>query len=272
MAERTPENRITTYLNARTSNIESSPIEQVVKDVKQSVFFGMSPIADEEIRRIVSRWAMFHAVGLLVKPPACDSHAAPAPGPRPAPADSELVDAVKKAIATINNGVTLGKTGANVKLGVTGLTANLKSGEASVSAGVSWAGTLKLAATSGPVHFQGTLSKDKWELTLSFPQGTYIPDLSSLGNVFSEGERAVGKMADATRSLANVSDTSKIGALIKPHAAALQNAVEAARGIAGASDKGGPSFGFKVGSPQPGPGEQGIPNGVEGSVVFTYVF
>jgi hypothetical protein len=272
MADRTFEDRITTYLNSRRSNIESSSIEQVVKDVKQSVFFGMSPVADEEIRKTVSRWAMFNAVGLLVTPPAGSSAGTPAPGRRPAQSDSELVDAVKKAIATINNGVTIGKTGANVKLGVTGLTANLKSGEASVSAGVSWTGTLKLAATSGPVHFQGTLSKDQWELTLSFPQGTYVPDLSSLGKVFSEGERAVGKLVDATRSFTSVSDTGKIGALIKPHAAALQNAVEATRGVAGASEKGGPSFGFKVGSPQPGPGEQGIPNGVEGSVVFTYVF
>jgi hypothetical protein len=52
----------------------------------------------------------------------------------------------------------------------------------------------------------------------------------------------------------------------------FQEAVEAASGIAEANKKGGPSFGFKLGSPQPGPGEQGVPGGIEGSIVFTYVF
>ena len=164
------------------------------------------------------------------------------------------------------------KKGANVNIGVTGLTANLKKGDNAASFGLSWTGTLKLDAESGPFHFSGKLSKDKWEITLSFPQDTYIPDLSSLGRVFKDGENAIGKMAEATRSFNNINDANKIGALIKPHAAALQDAVEAASGIAKASKKGGSSFGFKLTSPEPGPGEQGIPSGIQGSIVFTYVF
>ena len=151
-------------------------------------------------------------------------------------------------------------------------TANLKKGDNSVSLGISWGGTLKLDAESGPFHFSGTLSNDEWEITLRFPEDTYIPDVSSLGKVFREGERAVGKMADATRSFNNLGDTGKIGALVKPHAAAVQDAVEAVSGIAKAPKKGGASFGFKLGSPEPGPGEQGIPRGIQGSAVFTYVF
>jgi hypothetical protein len=46
--------------------------------------------------------------------------------------------------------------------------------------------------------------------------------------------------------------------------------MEAAKGAAKA--KGGVSFGFKLGSPQPGPGEQNMPAGVQGTVVFSYVF
>jgi hypothetical protein len=60
--------------------------------------------------------------------------------------------------------------------------------------------------------------------------------------------------------------------LIKPHVTAVQDAVEAASGIAKASKTGGASFGFKFGSPDPGPGEPGIPKGVQGSIAFTYVF
>jgi hypothetical protein len=32
------------------------------------------------------------------------------------------------------------------------------------------------------------------------------------------------------------------------------------------------SFGFTVGSPDPLPGQQGIPPGVQGTIVFSYVF
>jgi hypothetical protein len=231
----------------------------------------MSPISDDEIRKVVVRWASIHAIGLVTRQPLAGPPASPGPG-TPSNSDSELVDAVKKAISTVNAGITLGKKGANVNIGVTGLTANLKTGDGSASLGLSWSGTLKLETESGPFHFSGTLSKDKWEITLSFPQDTYIPDLSSLTKVFKEGEKAVGKMAYATRSFNNISDAGKVGALIKPHAAAVEEAVTAASGIAKASKKGGASFGFSLGSPTPGPGEQGMPGGIQGTIVFTYVF
>ena len=268
-----PEDRITAYLYAHQASLQysDSTIDSVVKDVKLSVFYGMSPISDDAIRKVVAQWATFNAPGLLLKP---STVGAPAPGPGAPPSnpDSELIDAVKRAVSTVNGGVTIGRSGANVNIGVTGLTANLKNGDNSASLGISWGGTLKLDAESGPFHFSGNLSKDKWEITLSLPQDTYIPDLSSLGKVFTEGERAVGKMADATRSFNNISDAAKVGALMKPHLAAIQDAVDAVSGIAKASKKGGASFGFKLGSPDPGPGDQGIPRGVQGTVVFTYTF
>ena len=268
----TPEERIRQYLFTHKSKVELSSVDLVVKDVKLSLFYGMSPVSDEEIRKVVVGWAAVHAVGLVLRNPPTGPPVSTTPGAPSANSDSEFVDAVKKAISTISDPVTIGKKGANIKIGVTGLTANLKKGGQSASLGLSWGGTLNLDASSGPFHFSGNLAKDKWEITLSFPQDTYIPDLSSLGKVFSEGEKAIVRMADATRSLSDVSDARRIGALIKPHAAAVQGAVEATSGIAKASKKGGPSFGFKVGSPEPGPGEQGIPGGVQGTVVFTYVF
>jgi len=268
----TPEDRITTYLFANKSRIEFSTLDLVVKDVKLYVFYGMSPISDDDVRKIVSRWATINAIGLLIKPPAAGTPASTKPGSPSTPSDSEMIDTVKKAISTINDGVTIGKKGANINIGVTGLTTNLKKGDQSTLLGISWGGTLKLEAASGPFHFAANLSKDSWAITLSYPQDTYIPDVSMLREGFSRGERAIWEMAEATQSFNNISDVSKVGALIKPHAAALQGAVEAASGIARANKKGGPSFGFALGSPQPGTGEQGMPSGVQGSLVFTYVF
>lgn len=266
-----PQDQITKYLFANKSKVESLSLEQVVRQVRLSVFFSMPPIPDDEIKTVVSRWAMIHAVGMLVKLPPGSTAPGPIPPASPTP-ESELVSTVKKAITMVSEGVTLGPKGANLNLGVTGLTANLKQGEQALRLGVSWTGTLKLETESGPFHFSASLSPDKWELSLSFPQDTYIPDLSKLAKVFQEGERAVGQMAAATRSFSKVSDAGKVGAMIKPHAAAIQDAADAVSGLANASRKGGPSFGFKMGSPQPGPGEKGMPGGVEGYVVFTYVF
>jgi hypothetical protein len=247
-------------------------VDLVVKDVKLSLFYGMSPLSDDEIRKVVVQWAAIHAVGLVLRNPPTGPPVSMSGGTSPPAADSELIDSVKKALSTVVDGVTIGRNGANVNIAVTGLTTNLKSGDKSVSLGIAWGGTLKLDAASGPFHFSGSLAKDKWEITLSFPQDTYIPDLSSVGRVFTEGEKAVRKMADATRNFSDISDARKIGSLVKPHAAAVQSAVEAASGIAKASKKGGPSFGFRVGSPDPGPGEEKMPGGVQGTVVFTYVF
>lgn len=269
----TPEDKIRAYLFANKSKIEFSTLNIVVSDVKLNVFYGMSPISDDEIRAIVTRWASIHAIGLVVGAPAGGT--APPAGPtakNSSPSDSELVTTVKKAIATITEGVTVGRKGANVNLGVTGLTANLAKGSNLASFGITWTGTLKLNAQSGPVHFTGSLSKDSWELVLSFPKDSYIPDMSKLGKVFSEGERAMVEMAKATRSFKNIDDARRIGALIKPHADAASEAVEALGGIMNAEKKGGASFGFRIGSPQPGPGEQGMPGGVQGTIVFTYVF
>jgi hypothetical protein len=79
-------------------------------------------------------------------------------------------------------------------------------------------------------------------------------------------------MAEATRSFKSIEDARKVGALIKPHAEAAKGAVEALGGIMKADKKGGASFGFKLGSPPAGPDADKPPPGVQGTIVFTYVF
>src|SRR5258708_15754601 len=267
-----PEDQIPMFLSANKSKFEYSTLDLVVQDVKAKLYYGMSPISDDEIRKIVSKWASVWAAGLGLRPSTVGKSPSPTPGGSGQPSDSELIDAVKKAVATVNKGVTLGPKGSNINIGVKGLTANLNGGSDSLSLGLSWAGTLKVQAASGPFHFEGKLSSDEWEITLSFPKDTYIPDASTLGKVFTEGERAIGKMAEATRSFDRINDVGKVGAMIKPHTAALTSAMDAATGLANANKKGAPSFGFKLGSPTPMPGEKGMPSGEQGSVVFTWVF
>ena len=264
-----PEARVKAYLDANRGSLRFASIDEIVQQVQLYVFYGNSPMADEEVRKIVARWAILNPVRLVPDPPAANP---PVAGSATPPLDSAFVDAVKKAVTTVVDGVTIGKKASNLNIGVTGLTANLKQGERGASLGISWGGTLKLEARSGPFYFSGSVAKDKWEITLSFPEDTPVPDLSTLGNIFTEGERAVRNIAIATGNLTDITDAGTKGGQIKPHIAAVQSAVEAASGIAKADKNGGMSFGFKVGSPEPGPGEQTIPAGVQGMGVITWWF
>ncbi len=268
----TPEQRITAWLATNKSKIEFSTLNAVVQRVKLDVFYGMPPISDDEIRSIVTRWASIHAVGLLMQPSPSGAPAPTTPAKSSPPSDNELIASVKKAITAVTEGVTIGHKGANINIGVSGLTGNLKKGVHSASLNLSWGGALKLEAASGPIHFQGTLSKDNWQITVSFPQDTYIPDLSQLSKVFSEAETAIGGVAEATKHFHSIQDSAKVGALIKPHVEKVGSAVDALGGIAKASPKGGASFGIQFGSPPAGPNDQGIPGGVQGTIVFTYRF
>jgi hypothetical protein len=54
--------------------------------------------------------------------------------------------------------VTIRKGAGSMKIGVSGLTANLKPGDGSASLGISSGGTLGLEANFGPFHFSGELS------------------------------------------------------------------------------------------------------------------
>jgi hypothetical protein len=268
-----PEDRVNAYLAINKSKLEHSTIDLIVSDVKAFVFYGMSPLSDDEIKKLVVRWASFNAVGLLLKPSPLVTGPA-APGAAKGTSGSELIDAVKKAISLINNGVTLvGDEKGNIVLGVSGLTANLKKGDRGVSMGISWGNALVLKADAGIFHFSGSLSKDQWEMSLTFPKDSAVPNLSTLGKVFTEGEKAVRNIAAATASFQNINDATRVGALIKPHVAAVQGAVEAASGIADAGKRGGMSFGLKFGSPDPGPGDSGkMPSGIQGQATITWWF
>ena len=90
------------------------------------------------------------------------------------------------------------------------------------------------------------------------------------GKPFSETGDTFGTILAATKGFTEVGDISRVSALVKPHVDAIKDSVEALSGIAKANK--GPSFGFKLSSPEAMPGLQGMPAGVQGMLVFTWVF
>ena len=201
----------------------------------------------------------------------------------PAPADpakhiatdselDDLVASVRKVVKTVGAGVNLvGKADANVKLRVSGLTANLKGSDGFLTVGASWGGSVVLKANKGPVYLDGEIGSDKWELVLSFPRDSYVPNLVTLPAVLQQGESSAGNIARSVGRLSKISDVRNITSQIKPDLAKVGDAFDAVSGIADTPKKTGVSFGFKIGSPAPGPGQQGMPGGVQGMFVVTWV-
>lgn len=266
----TPEERILNYLNAKRTAMQSRTLEQAVTYVKTDVFYGMPPIPADQIQQIIARWAITNAPGMLVtvaNVPAPGSAGASAP---PVVTNSDFIDAVKKAVKTVADGVKIGNDKNNVTILVTGPTVNLLDGAVTLES--SWTGTLELGVNAGPMHFGGTLGTDQWQIQVSFPSDTPLPNAASLGKVFGEGEAAMRKLAKQSRNIKNLDDAKRITATLKPEIAAVQEAADALMSLAknANASKGGFEVGFKIGSPPPGPGQEGIPKGYEGSIVFTY--
>ncbi len=265
------EDRIRKYLDANKGSLRFATIDDIVKEVRLYVLFGIGDVADKDVRLIVARWAIFNQVWLLPEPLA-DSSSPSSPKPLSSDHESELVSGVKQVIGVFADGVTLGRGAGSLNLKVTGPTAKLKTPTGSASVGISWGGTLKLKAESGPFHFTGELSKDKWELQLNFPDDDAVPNLPALPKVFADGARGVQTIAGITAKFPDLPDVATIGALVKPHVAALEESLRALSGVPPATKKSGKSFGFRLGSPPPLPGEEGIPPGIQGTVTFSYWF
>ncbi len=268
----TPEQRVTNYLNLNQFKLQlATSVDAVVGEIKLSVFYGFSGgMTDEQIRQIVVRWAAFHAVNLLIKVE--PGEAAPADPSQHVPTETELdelVGSVKKVIKTIGAGVNVvGTDRANFKLKVTGLTANLTGADGFLTVGASWGGSAIFKANKGPFFLDAEVGSDKWELVLSFPRDSYVPNLSTLPSVMEQGERSAGNIARSVGRLSKISDVRNITAQIKPDLAQVGDAFDAASSIADTPAKAGVSFGFKIGGSAPGPGQ---PGGVQGMFVITWV-
>ncbi len=251
--------RVRAYLEQKKQRLRMMSVDLIVWEVRLYVP-GVSALLDSELRATVAIWRSLN--GPLYPLPI----SAP-----PTAAESKLIEAVKKGVATVIEGVDIKHGAGKINLSVSGLTAELKKGDARLAAGISWGGALSVEAETGNFHLSGELSAERWEIKLSYPEDTAIPDLSKLGKVFGEGEAALRQIIGATAGFRTLNDVSRIQAAIKPHLQPVKDAVEAVKGIAKAPAK-RVSVGISVGSPELGPGETSIPKGVQGQVTLTIRF
>jgi hypothetical protein len=78
-------------------------------------------------------------------------------------------------------------------------------------------------------------------------------------------------IVSATASFRGLQDVERVKAAISPHVDAVSEAVDAVKSVAKKPAK-NVSFGFTLGSPNPMPGESGIPRGVQGTATLTFWF
>ena len=186
-------------------------------------------------------------------------------------ADAKIVKAVRDGVTTLIEGVDIGHDDGKINISISGLTGELTKGDMKLSAGVSWGGKLSLEAEKGPFHFSGELSKDHWEVSLSYPEDTAVPDMSKLGGVFGEAEKAMRGIVGATQGFSNAKDIPKAVGNMTPFMKPVGEAIEAVKGIAKAPSR-GVSVGIKFGSPDPMPGQSGMPGGFQATVTITWSF
>jgi hypothetical protein len=252
--------QIQAYLLKHQKRLELQTVEFIVWELQNYV--PKSHLLDEsDIRVAAVVWRTLHGPRYPLDP------AKPA-----STSDSKAIAAVKSALTTVVEGVNLKHKDGKVNISVTGVTAELAKGDAKAAVGVSWGGTLSVEANKGSFYFTGQLASDKWEIKFSYPEDTSIPDLTKLGKVFSEGEKAMRGIIAATSSFKSLQDAARVKEAITPHIQPVSNAVDAAKSIAKAPEKGGVSVGVSVGSPDVMPGESGIPKGVQGQITLTVRF
>ena len=251
---------IQAYLAQNKTRLQVMDVDSIVWEVRLGVA-KVTLLADNEVRVTVAVWRSLNGpiYPMLMTPP-------------PTASQSKLIEAVKSGVTTVIEGVTIKHGVGSINVSVSGLTAELQKGDAKLSAGVSWGGTLGVEAEAGPFHLSGELSSDRWSVSLNFPDDTSIPDLSKLGKVFGEGEASLRKIIGATTSFRGLSDMARIKDAISPHMQPVKEAVEAVQSIAKAPPKGGVSLGLSFGSPDPTPGQKGMPGGIQGQITLTIRF
>jgi hypothetical protein len=244
---------------AKNGWMSGMSVDFIVQNVHIFVPTASAALLPSELRSKVVYWRSTHGPDLSSVP----GGSAQPSAQLPASPDSKLIEAVKKAITTVIDGRDIVKHGdGKVNIGVGGLTAELKKGDSTLSAGVSWGGTLSVEADKGDFHFQGELSSTRWQIQLTYPEDASVPDLTTLGKVFGEGEKAMRNIIGATASFKGLGDVGRVKDAISPQIQPVKDAVEAVQGIAKVPLK-RVDIGISVGSPDPAPGQDGMPRGVE---------
>jgi hypothetical protein len=188
--------------------------------------------------------------------------------------DSRIVSAVASALRIATEGVVIDRSHGRFQINASGATTELRSGRARIAGRLSWSGELALSSQVGDVHFNASLSAERWQVRLTFPSADMI-DLSSLTSIFNEAGNALPRIVSETAGIEGLSEIPDLAERLSPELSAVRRAISTASQIG--RMRPGLSFGIQAGGPglgreQPAGGTPATPQGVSVSGVLTIVF
>ncbi|MFQ5525000.1 MAG: hypothetical protein ACE5GX_01935 [Thermoanaerobaculia bacterium] len=243
---------VRTWLDANADSVRGFAMPALIARIRRAV-----PEAREmpnvQLESIIRQWANERGLSIprlsIVALPGV-AEVPPASGP--SFGDSDLADAVRRVLS-IPTSIEVARPHGRAEISVSGATVELRDGGARAGGSISWGGTLGVFTEVSGVRFSGSLSAERWSMTLSFPSGPRVPNLSQLGEIFREGESSFRTIAGEARRFVSLGDASAVGDAISPHLAPVKRAISAARGIAAAGER-RVSFDVSAGGPSVSPG------------------
>lgn len=204
---------VRSWLAANTDRLRLLTMDDLVAQVRTNVAQA-SRLADVEVQSLVNEWAAAQGITIPVVPPVLTGLAGPT---------IKIPDTVKKAFSIAVDGVDLVPLpGGRLNISAKGATAKLTRGDIRLS----WGGSLGIDIPIEGFQLAGTLDKDHWELTLSTPGGSSMPDLTKLADVFTKGETALRGIIKSTTRFGKLDDVAKIKDAVTPHIGPIKEAVQ----------------------------------------------
>lgn len=250
------ETPVRNWLATNTNRLRLLTMDELVAQVRRHVVEA-GRLGNVEIENLVHEWATAQNITIPVIP-------VPSAGPG---LSIQFPDAVKKAFSILVDGVDVAPLpGGRLNISAKGATAKLKRGDISLG----WTGSLGIDIPMERFQLAGTVDKEKWELTLSIPGESSVPDLSKLTDVFRKAETAMREMVEASSGFKNLNDIPKVTKAISPHVEPVKGAVDALVQTAKAPSV---SAGVRLEGPMSGAGTQfGSSGGITVTATVTVRF
>ena len=201
------------WLAANTNRLHALTIDELVAHVRRNVVEA-GRLSNVEIQNLVREWAVANSITIpeIVTPGAG------------AGISVQIPDTVKKAFSIPLDGVdVVPLPGGRLNISAKGLTAKLLSGNINVG----WTGSLGIDFPIEGFQLAGKLDKENWEVALSVPGESSVPDLSKLADVFRKAEIGMRGMLEATPQFVKLDNITRVTKAVSPHVGPIKEAVEA---------------------------------------------
>jgi len=251
----TPTTKFVEWLEANTASLRLLSEDQIIQRARKALGLDLSRLNNGDLAAQIREWAKFHQFVLPGSIAAARVHAG----------DPEVVDRLKKLLASISPEVKWVYPGGDAAINVSGLTATVSSGQTRSTLSLGWNETIEFKTQTSGMTFAASIGPQNWNLT--FTIGRVAPNISDLEQVFKKGETAIrGVLSNLDK--VDLRDPSKTKIEFSPYLDPIKSAIDAASKTA-ATRPGDVSFSAWAQGCVPGaPGAGGVSGGVGLTVLF----